>query len=205
MKLQRMALEVGIQLFTILVEQSEPIRTEIQLAEYKCFWAATGQFERHTPSKSMKPIDITISPETIETEIARPPEKMRYDDFIWCIGATFAFLGTSLVIEAPLLGFLGRLLEVIRETIDTGAPVQLNDEYGSFQLTVSEHSGEITIIDAFGGGSARLPRNELVSELRREFRHSTSQLECSIPQMLTNEAYQQLKDGVERGIEVVTR
>jgi len=98
-----------------------------------------------------------------------------------------------------------KLLEAILETMETGVPVHLNDEYGSYQLAIARQSDEIAICDSFGGGSVRLPYNEMVTELRQSFDESTGQLECVIPQMATNETYQQLKSEVDEMIQMVTR
>lgn len=146
----------------------------------------------------MKLIDIQIPADTITIEKERPPEKMSYDDFFWCINVVFSFLGTSLVIEAPFLGFVRKLLHAMHETTTTGSPVQLNDEYGAYQLTIVRNATHIIISDAFSGSCAQLPVAAFTQEIRQEINRTSAELEGTLPSLLNNESYCVLKKEVNK-------
>lgn len=154
-------------------------------------------FARHIHS-NMKIVDIRIPPETIEIESGRPTGEMNYDDFLWCLGAEFSFLESSLLIEAPLFGFVRRFIAAAAEAENGRGAVVLNDEYGSYQLTFNAQSEGLSVSDAFGGGAFLAPQDELRSALQIELSNVTESLEAVLPELLDNLFYRQLKEEIGR-------
>ena len=138
----------------------------------------------------MKIVEIEIPEETVNLEKSRPPEAMRYDDFVWCVGVVFSFTARALVVDASLFGFMKKLFGALRDIQKTGQPVLLNDM--------------IHLHDTFGNGSASIRLDPLLKETYAEFIRATEELETKIPSFLGNEDYNKIKTEIERNIQALT-
>lgn len=161
-------------------------------------------FALHTLFNEMNMIKIEISEESFALEERRPPEKMDYDDFLWCVGVTFSFMTNTLVIEASLFGFMRKVIEGIKSALAAGRSVLLNDENGGYQINLSLEGNQVFLHDAFGNGSASLPIDKMLSELNLSFSKATAELESRIPLLLQNGDYTKLKSELEKSMQNLT-
>jgi hypothetical protein len=152
----------------------------------------------------MKIVEIEIPEETVNLEKSRPPEAMRYDDFVWCVGVVFSFTARALVVDASLFGFMKKLFGALRDIQKTGQPVLLNDENGAYQISLSQEGDMIHLHDTFGNGSASIRLDPLLKETYAEFIRATEELETKIPSFLGNEDYNKIKTEIERNIQALT-
>lgn len=177
---------------------------EIRSRVCKYFLVVMERSALHIPIRKMKIVEIEIPEETVNLEKGRPPEAMRYDDFIWCIGVVFSFLARSLVIDASLFGFMKKLLEAMKDVRNTGQSVLLNDENGAYQINLSQEGERICLHDTFGNGSVSIPFEQLLEGTNAEFLRATKELEDKIPPFLGNWNYRKVKNEIEESIQALT-
>jgi hypothetical protein len=150
----------------------------------------------------MQIISIDIPDETIALEISRPPEAMHYEDFIWCIGVNFNFEDKKLTINAPLLGFMKKLIDA-KARLEEPRPcrqIVIQDEDQSYEICISHIDDAIRIQEAFSNAVASLPAGLFWTSVRLEYREATNALERAIPGLLENAGYRILKSEIQKGL-----
>ena len=143
----------------------------------------------------MQAISIEIPKETISIEMGRPPEAMRYEDFIWCVGVSIHFGDKMISIDAPLFGFMKKVIKSMEESVSfpPGSEITVQDENQSYEFAISTNDDTICIHDIFSNATTYLPSSAFRTALRAEYAKATQYLEKALPRLFDNPDYQKIK------------
>lgn len=148
----------------------------------------------------MKTLEIRIPEEIFLVEAKRPPGSLRSEDFDWCLGALFVFNDGDMIIDAPLFGFLNKLLRAAEKAAKTGETILMNDENGGYQIELSCEKGGIRMCDAYGGHEVLVEVDRFIESGISQLKKAVKDLEERLPDIKTNGDYIAIKTGTENAM-----
>lgn len=149
----------------------------------------------------METLRVEIPDDTIAIERNRSPVAMQRDDFLWCLGAMFYIGNGAVVLDAPLFGFLHKIIRALKSRVGLGESILLEDEDQSYRLQVRFVADKIDIWEAYSGSRAVVPKSDFCKSMQDEFFRATDRLESALPTLLQNGHYSSFKLELRIGIQ----